>query len=665
MNIQGRISNDVIYYLPCSKQKIFSLITEVTILTQTKRNSVLALLFVGMLMIACPCLAQNETGFTGYGEVPVKTPDSLFRKIHLATDIKAKILAVQPLLSFHATHGTTDSVIFYAQELIGSLNQSGLSSADKLSSQVSLYLTLANAYSEEGLYDEALRFYLEGVKIAESLDNRTAVNDNKLGIANVYAARNEHDKAIAAYKDLLNTDPGEQLKHLVYERLGIIFLEQKDLLQAKQYTEKALVYFQRQHQEKKELQAKLTLGIIMEFDQQAEAAYSIYNEVKNNAQQHQFYDLYINAGQRMGDLLIARKEYDNARALLSLVYSNALQWNDLEAQLKVLNSLRNVHAAMGDYENAYALMTQYLGISREILNRQNKREINELEIKYQTARKEKEILNKENELNYQKTVKYSLLIGFLAILLPVIGLLYMYYQKLQAQSKLNTTLEEMNRQKIVALLKDKELELLKASVSGQEKERKRIAGELHDSIGGNLAAIKLQLSNQSGMNRLETLIRQVDDTYHQVRDLSHDLVPQKFSNTGFAELISGYVRQFNVPGNAVITFHAFPDEEIDRIGTSLKVEIYKIIQELITNALKHSQASRVEIQLTQLDGVLKLLFEDDGQGFSLETVKYGIGFQNIHERLKLFDGVFSIDSFPLKGTVIDIEIPLNPACYEA
>nr|WP_247679836.1 sensor histidine kinase [Chitinophaga polysaccharea] len=223
----------------------------------------------------------------------------------------------------------------------------------------------------------------------------------------------------------------------------------------------------------------------------------------------------------------------------------------------------------------------------------------------------------------------------------------------------------MNRQKIAALLKDKELELLKASITGQEKERQRIAGELHDSIGGNLAAIKLQLSNQTAADRLDALIRQVDDTYRQVRDLSHDLVPLKFGNTGFTELITGYIRQFNMPGNAIITFHAFPGEEIDRIGTTLKAEIYKIIQELITNAQKHSQASKVEIQLTRLDGMLKLLFEDDGQGFSVETVKYGIGFQNIRERLKLFDGVFSIDSFPSKGTVIDIEIPLKPECYEA
>lgn len=621
------------------------------------------LIFTCLLMVSLSCLAQNGETFMGYGNLPVKTPDSLLQKLTHAAGMKEKMLAVQPLLAFHSAHGTTDSVIFYSQQLIDALNK--IKSGDRLTYQASLYHTLAKAYSEQGLHDEALRFYLEGISAAETLGNNAAVNDNKLGIANVYFARHEHEKAIAAYNDLLAKNPDEQLKHFVYERLGVAYLEQKDLIQAKQYTEKALSYFQQEHQLKNELQTKLTLGIIAELNQHTEEAFSIYNEVKNNAQQHQFFDLYTHAGQRLGDLLIAGKEYENAKRLLSMVYANAMQWNDLKAQLKVLNSLRHLYAQTGDYQNAYALMTQYLGVSSEVLNRQNKREINELEVKYQTVQKEKEILNKENELDHQKTIRFSLLIGFLAILLPVIGLLYMYYQKLQAQSKLNATMEEMNQQKITALLKDKELALLKASVSGQEKERKRIAAELHDSIGGNLAAIKLRLSNQNSVNGLKGLIRELDDTYHQVRDLSHDLVPQKFSDTGFTELISGYLRQFDVPGKAEISFQAYPREEINKIGTTLKVEIYKIIQELITNTQKHSEASKVEIQLTRMDGMLKLLFEDNGKGFSPETTKQGIGFQNIRERLKLFDGVLSIDSFPSKGTVIDIEIPLKSTWHEA
>lgn len=603
-----------------------------------------------MLMITFSGLAQTPGIFLGYGSLPVKTPDSLLQKWKQAGSIKEKMLAAKPLLAFHASHGTTDSVIFYAQQLIPEVKEN----PDK----ATLYNTLAKAYQEKGLFEEALRFYLEAIKVTETLGDNAAVNDNKLGMANVYFARNEYNKAITNYNELLATTEDQQIKHIVYRQLSQIHLERKELVKAQDYAEKALTYFRQSGQLKNELQSKLTLGIISELNQHTDTAFSIYNEVINIAQQRQFFDIYINAGQRLGDLLIAKQDYENARGMLTMVYANAMQWNDMKAQLKVLNSLRNLHAAMGDYKNAYALMTQLMGISREVQDKQNKREINELEIKYQTAQKEKEILNKENEIDQQKTIKYSLLIGFLAILLPVIGLLYMYYQKLQAQSKLNATMEEMNQQRITALLKDKELELLKASVNGQEKERKRIAGELHDSIGGNLAAIKLQLSNLG----IKDVIKQVDETYHQVRDLSHDLVPQKFSNTGFTELIAGYLRQFDLPGNAKISFQAYPPEEIDLIETTLKVEIYKIMQELITNTQKHSQASKVEIQLTQFDGMLKLLFEDNGKGFSTETTRQGIGFQNIRERLKLFDGVLSIDSFPSKGTVIDIEIPLR---YEA
>ncbi|MGF6850117.1 NarL family two-component system sensor histidine kinase LiaS [Chitinophaga sp. W3I9] len=610
-------------------------------------------------------MAQSQGGFVGFGQLPVKTPDSLLQRLRQAGDIKAKMLATEPLMAFHAAHGTTDSVIFYSQQMIDALNNSDIKARDKLPYQSTLYHTLAKAYSEKGLYDEALRYYLEGIRYAEALNNGAAVNENKLGIANVYFARNEHNKAIEAYNDLLNTSHDEQLIHIAYQQLGIIYLERKDLVKAKAYAEKAIVFFRQEHQLKNELQTKLILGIVAELSQHTEEAFSIYNEVKNHAAANQFFDLYINAGQRLGDLLIAEKEYEDAKRLLSMVYANAIQWNDMKAQLKVLNSLRAVHAATGDYKNAYAIMTQYMGISREILDLQNKKEINELEIKYQTVQKEKEILNKENELQHQKTIKYSLLIGFLVILLPVIGLLYMYYQKLQAQSKLNATMDEVNQQKIAVLLKDKELALLKASVSGQEKERKRIAEELHDSIGGNLAAIKLRLAHQNNVTGIKEVIKQIDDTYHQVRDLSHDLIPQKFNNTGFTELIAGYLRQFDVPGNAKISFQAYPREEIDLIGTTLKVEIYKIMQELITNTQKHSQASKVEIQLTKIDGLLKLLFEDNGKGFPVETTKYGIGFQNIRERLKLFDGVLSIDSFPSKGTVIDIEISLKPEWYEA
>src|SRR5690606_24939792 len=248
------------------------------------------------------------------------------------------------------------------------------------------------------------------------------------------------------------------------------------------------------------------------------------------------------AGQRLGDLLLKQKDYNGAQMMLGMTYTNAIQLEDLEAQQKALRSLQTLFVQINDYENAYAISTQYRMVSEEIRSLQNQREVNELEAKYQTAQKEKEILKQQQEVEKQKNAKIYLLIGFVAVLFPLIGLMYVYYQKLQTQSALNKSMKRLNEQRIATLMKENELELLKANLDGQEAERERLARELHDSIGGNLAAIKLQLSS-SGNTRV---VQQVDDTYQQVRDLAHHLIPPKFSKNDFTELIAQYLKHFDI-----------------------------------------------------------------------------------------------------------------------
>ena len=108
-----------------------------------------------------------------------------------------------------------------------------------------------------------------------------------------------------------------------------------------------------------------------------------------------------------------------------------------------------------------------------------------------------------------------------------------------------------------------------------------------------------------------------------------------------------------------ITLQIHPVEEVDQVNENLKVELYKIIQELLTNALKHAKATQIDIQLSVFNNTIQLLFEDDGVGFDQEKVKYGLGFQNLKDRLKTIKGNILINSFPKRGTVIDINVPLN------
>jgi len=205
-----------------------------------------------------------------------------------------------------------------------------------------------------------------------------------------------------------------------------------------------------------------------------------------------------------------------------------------------------------------------------------------------------------------------------------------------------------------------ELALVRTSLEAQQEERHRISKQLHDGIGGNLAGIKLQLANLNTNTKLQTeVMDQVNETYELVRDISHDLVPKKFNQYAFTILIENYIEHLKKNSTIEIAFSAHPKNTINNLSERFKVELYQIIQELFTNTLKHAEAKNIELHLTVHDAVLQLLFEDDGNGFNINTHRKGIGLENIKSRLDNINGTFLLDSIPNRGTAITIEISLK------
>ncbi|GAA0732325.1 hypothetical protein GCM10009430_45420 [Aquimarina litoralis] len=272
--------------------------------------------------------------------------------------------------------------------------------------------------------------------------------------------------------------------------------------------------------------------------------------------------------------------------------------------------------------------------------------------------KDAELKIQQDETSRQKTFKNIILYSFLILLIPVIGLLITYYQKIKVQSELSQKQKEINEEKISSLLKDQELQVIKAAVEGQDKERKRIAQELHDSIGGNLAAIKLRLNNSYDNHNgvLKGINAQIDDTYELVRDISHDLIPKKFTKNNFCDVLEEYISNIEGASNLKTSFHAYPRKNIDSLNENLQVEAFKIVQELVTNSIKHAKGSIIELQLNLVKNELNILFEDDGVGFDVDKKVEGIGFRNIKSRLKKINGTIDIDSRLKRGTIINIEI---------
>ncbi|MNS72494.1 Oxygen sensor histidine kinase NreB [compost metagenome] len=245
-------------------------------------------------------------------------------------------------------------------------------------------------------------------------------------------------------------------------------------------------------------------------------------------------------------------------------------------------------------------------------------------------------------------------------MIPIIALLFQFYKRFKIQHLLNIKQNEISSQKINSILKEQELELIKASISGQDKERQRISQELHDSIGGNLAAIKLQVNhlNSSNFSNIQKISLQLDETYQQVRNLSHTLLPKKFSQNKFLEVLESYLSNISEASKIKISYIPYPKKEINELDEIIQFEIFKIIQELLTNTIKHAKASEIEIQLNYIENIFNLLFEDNGIGFQTENNSKGIGLINLENRIKKLNGSLVIDSKQKRGTIFNIEIPI-------
>lgn len=528
--------------------------------------------------------------------------------------------------------------------------------------------------SLNGLIDKSIEWNIKGLQEAEAINNKEYEYLHKISLAKNYIAQSNPDKAIKLLEESIDTYSKEFSKstNKALVTLGSAYTFKKDYVKANIHYNESLELAKKYEDLEVELEVKLQQAKLLEINEDYNTALQLYADISNQAKANNYNAIYYE-----GALLIARlyyklEEYNVANIGLTMAYINAVDHENLQFQKEALIIQARSFYKQENYKNAYATMTQLFGVLNEIKAKQQREIIKELEIQYETIKKEQAIsdlkedqIKQEAELDRQKTIKSAFLIGFLVILIPIIALLYTYYQKIQAQSELSKKNEEINNQKVTTLKQEQELKLIKAAIEGQDEERKRIAQELHDSIGGNLAGIKLQLASvKEKTDTLNTISGQLDETYQLVRDISHTLIPKKFRQDDFTQLIKEYTKSITNTGEITVEFHPYPEEKINTINEIVKMELFKVIQELMTNTLKHAKASNTDIHLNYFEDSITLLFEDNGKGFNTEENGDGIGFTNIKSRIEKLNGTLHIDSALNRGTVISIEIPIKNTTNE-
>jgi len=358
-------------------------------------------------------------------------------------------------------------------------------------------------------------------------------------------------------------------------------------------------------------------------------------------------------------------------------YNNSLHISDsLRFMADVLNLNQKIFYCLQEqnlHKEANQALLNYIAINDSItkfsLDNEVKRAIDRFENK--ELREDKIDLAKNQRLLELKSRRsnftmVSLLFGVGAILIAVFLILLFYQQRLSANEIILRQSEEINFQKIRELENSMALQNMQSMLKGQEVERERIAKDLHDSLGGLLSTIKLRFDkldwkghpteNASEITKVNDLI---DVACEEVRNISHDLKPGALENLGLVEAIQDLVNRYNRTQGPQIFFQSFglKPESLPNIDSS--THIYRIIQELIHNAVKHANAKEILVQLQIQDGDLEITVEDDGKGIEPSQSTHGIGLENIKSRVSYLGGNISIDSSPETGTSILILVPLK------
>jgi len=317
-----------------------------------------------------------------------------------------------------------------------------------------------------------------------------------------------------------------------------------------------------------------------------------------------------------------------------------------------------------DYKSAYDYYIRYMTLRDSVYNADKTKQIIELETKYQSQVKENEILR----LNAREKRGKNLLI-LLSALIIMLGSSIYYYIRLLRKNKIIARQNIEIREKKIAELEKEKLYLAARSVmEGEEAERSRLASDLHDGLGGLLSGIKINLSSMKenavithdNVNAFNHAISLLDTSISELRRIAHNLMPETLNHFGLRTALEDFCSQVAPAGKPVIIRQFFGDDI--RYTREIELTMYRVIQELVNNAINHSGAGQIRIQHFSEPERLSAQVTDNGKGFEKDSglrETAGKGLQNISDRITALNGRFDIWSKTGEGTEISVELSIS------
>lgn len=513
------------------------------------------------------------------------------------------------------------------------------------------------AYQYAGMYDSAIIQYEEGKKVFALLDNEPLEARSKDILQLLYMELHRYDKAIelgeSAIAYFRNTNDKYPLA-LSLSNTGLSYVNIGKMDKAVSYFSESLALGKEIGDLQIETTGMLNLGDCLLQTNKYSELQPYFKRALELSQQMGARESEAIANRGLAiyylwknELSLAKKHMDQALEITSYSDQRVQHRRNLETLSSVLFAMHRVREA----EEALRTST----ILGDSLNGEMIQQTTlQLEKKYESERKDNQIRLQQASIK-QKTTLNSMLIGGAAALLLISFLLYLNYRHKQ----------RLQLQRIQELETEKQLMATEAVLKGEEQERSRLAKDLHDGLGGMLSGIKYSLNTMKGnqimtpenQQAFERSMDMLDSSIKEMRRVAHNMMPEALLKFGLDTALRDFCNDINQSGALSVTYQSFGMEGV-QWEQSTAITIYRIVQELLNNTMKHAAARTAIVQVGHTAEGTSITVEDDGKGFDPLILKgaRGIGWTNIQSRISYLKGRWDVQSEPGKGTSIHIEI---------
>jgi two-component system NarL family sensor kinase len=364
----------------------------------------------------------------------------------------------------------------------------------------------------------------------------------------------------------------------------------------------------------------------------------------------------------LADYYFHEQHFEKAKAYALQSLKITREFKNPEDEKKVLSLLSHIAAATFDFKSYEKYYWQYDSVAATLVNEELANNIKELEMKYETEKKEDQIreLKHVEQIQAMSIRQKNIINGILGGLIFIIAIAGFLLYRIHRQRQL------LQQQAIRELQTEKQLLATDAVLRGQEAERARLAKDLHDGLGGMLSGVRFTFDamkenmmmtpeNQSSFSRgLEML----DSSIRELRRVAHNMMPESLSKTSLSQSINNLCADLQRSDlNIIYQEYGLEDKNFP---STVSIAVYRIIQELLNNTIKHAHASEVIVQLSFHDNRLLLTVEDNGKGWTQDQTvsSRGMGWSNIRSRVDYLKGSVDVQSTPDKGTSITITLPV-------